>query len=63
MPKSHRFNLVLPLDVFKRIQKLAEKNHRSATQEIIVAILERLEREEPQLPTGAAAHGKRKETK
>ena len=45
MVKKHRLTFVLPLDLWKRLKALAAKNQRSATKEIIVAILEHLERE------------------
>ena len=41
--KTYRFNLVMPLDVWKRIKKLAEREHRSVTQQIVVAIIAALE--------------------
>jgi len=35
---EHRFNLVIPDDLWKTIKALAENNHRSVTREILVAI-------------------------
>lgn len=39
---KHRFNLVLPSDIWTRLKALAEKNRRAVTQEIIIAILAHL---------------------
>ncbi|MCJ7529801.1 MAG: hypothetical protein MUO64_02055 [Anaerolineales bacterium] len=44
--EKHRLNLLLPFEIWRRIKALAEKNRRPVTQEIILAILERLTREE-----------------
>jgi hypothetical protein len=35
---KHRFNLIIPEALWKSIKSLAENNHRSVTQEIILAL-------------------------
>ena len=42
---KHRFTLIMPVAIWKRLKALAERNRRPITQEIIIAIEERLERE------------------
>lgn len=46
-----RFTLRMPADLFERIKTVAEKNHRPAAREIVVAIedyVKRHEQAEPQ---------------
>lgn len=39
MPKTKQFNLKgFPLELYKRVEKLAQANRRSVTQEIFAAI-------------------------
>jgi len=35
---KHRFNLIIPEALWKSIKMLADNNHRSVTQEIILAL-------------------------
>ena len=43
---KHRFTLILPMDVWERLSTLVKRSRRAVTQEVILAIEERLEREE-----------------
>lgn len=37
-PATHRFNLVIPDELWRRLQVVAARNRRSATQQILYAI-------------------------
>ena len=43
---KHRFNLIMPLRLWERIKDLASRNRRPITQEIILAIENRLDKSE-----------------
>lgn len=43
---KHRFHLILPTDLWQRIQTLALRNRRPVTQEIIIAIEDHLDADE-----------------
>lgn len=42
--ETHRFNLVIPVELWKRLKARAKENRRSVTQEILEAIEDHLER-------------------
>jgi hypothetical protein len=43
--QKHRFTLMVPLDLWNRIKALVKRTRRAATQEIILAIEEHLDKE------------------
>lgn len=45
MKDKHKFTLIIPAAIWERIKALAAHNRRPITQEIILAIIEHLERE------------------
>ncbi len=42
---KHKFTIHIPVEIWERLKRLAERNRRPITQEIILAVLERLKRE------------------
>lgn len=48
--KKHRFHLILPMALWERIKALAARNRRAVTQEIIIAIEDRVDDQEKANP-------------
>ena len=48
MSDTHRFNLLIPTEIWERIKASAKKNRRYIAQEVLVAIEEYLERQAPE---------------
>jgi len=42
---KHRFNLILPMELWNRIKALVKRTRRAVTQEVILAIEEHLDKE------------------
>ena len=36
--KTHRYNILMPIELWKRIKELAKRNRRHTSQEIFIAI-------------------------